>query len=405
MIKILLTVAIVFSVIAKSQSADSFGRNYVTINCNPEYLDQITASTWTWRLVYQDPDTLIWYSAGQDNRSVMNYFKQDPYMYSRKINFSVALFKDGIQVAGTQKDGFTSAGNAYLTLGTLVVPVTVVSQPSSRVGAVGSSTTFSVQAYGGDPLTYQWRKNNVNINGAISSSYTIPSIATSDAGSYTCYISNSAGFKLTSSAALSVNYIITKNADSSKGAITLSPDQVNYTAGQTVSASAVPNPGYIFKNWTGSLSSTSNPLAIIMDGDKSISVSFDKDLSDSDGDGLSNYDEIIVHGSNPNLQDTNNDGISDGVSVGLGYSPLLNFTAIKNYYSANPPTGLYTLQQIMDMNIGRLVLTKNNSNQFILNYDIQQSTDLSNWTVYSAHSVALTNLPADKTFIRVKSKE
>jgi hypothetical protein len=254
-------------------------------------------------------------------------------------------------------------------------------------------------------LTYQWRKNNVNINGATSSSYTIPSISTSDAGSYTCYISNSAGFKLTTSASLSVNYIVTKNADSSKGSITLSPDQVNYTAGQAVSASAVPNLGYIFKNWTGSLSSTSNPLAIIMDGDKTISVSFDKDLSDPDGDGLSNYDEIIVHGSNPNLQDTSNDGISDGVSVGLGYSPLLNFTAIKNYYSENPPTGLYTLQQIMDMNIGRLVLTKNNSNQFILNYDIQQSTDLSNWTVHSTHSLQLTNLPADKSFIRIKSKE
>jgi len=383
------------------------GRNYVTINCNPELLEQLNVygSVWKWRLVYQDPDSLVYYSAGEDDYSVINYYKQAANMLGRKINFSVALFKDGQQVSGTQKDGFTPAGDAYLTMGTLVVPVTFVSQPISRTNAIGTSTTFAVSAYGGSPLTYQWRKNNINISGANSSTYAISNISASDAGTYTCLVTNPAGFRLTSAANLTVNFNLVKNFDLSKGSINLSPDQINYTSGQSVLITATPNPGYIFKNWGGSLSSTTNPITVIMDSDKTISANFENDISDSDGDGLSNYDEIYVHGSNPNLQDSNNDGINDGVSVGLGYSPMINFSSLKNYYLTNPPVGLYTTNQIIDMNIGKLLLTKNTNNQFILNYDIQHSTNLTVWSIYSSQSVGLSNLPADKAFIRIRTRE
>jgi hypothetical protein len=39
---------------------------------------------------------------------------------------------------------------------------------------------------------------------------------------------------------------------------------------------------------------------------------------------------------------------------------------------------------------------------FTLNYDIQQSTDLQNWTTYQAYALPLTGLPTDKAFVRVK---
>jgi hypothetical protein len=48
---------------------------------------------------------------------------------------------------------------------------------------LGNSATFTVTASGND-LTYQWRKNNIVINGANSNSYTIPSVTNNDAGSY-----------------------------------------------------------------------------------------------------------------------------------------------------------------------------------------------------------------------------
>lgn len=65
---------------------------------------------------------------------------------------------------------------------------------------------------------------------------------------------------------------------------------------------------------------------------------------------------------------------------------------------------LYTSNQIQNMAMGDLVLTKEINGQFILNYDIEQSTDLQNWTTYAPLSLPLTGLPTDKAFVRMKMK-
>lgn len=44
---------------------------------------------------------------------------------------------------------------------------------------------------------------------------------------------------------------------------------------------------------------------------------------DSDGDGLSDYDEENIHGTHPHNPDTDNDGFSDGQEVENGYDPLV----------------------------------------------------------------------------------
>jgi hypothetical protein len=63
---------------------------------------------------------------------------------------------------------------------------------------------------------------------------------------------------------------------------------------------------------------------------------------------------------------------------------------------------LFTTSQIQNMAIGDLVLTKEVNGQFVLNYDIEQSTDLQNWTTYEAYTLPLTGLPIDKAFVRIK---
>jgi hypothetical protein len=42
------------------------------------------------------------------------------------------------------------------------------------------------------PLSYQWRKNTVNISGARANSYVIASASAADIGSYDCVVTNSA---------------------------------------------------------------------------------------------------------------------------------------------------------------------------------------------------------------------
>jgi len=66
---------------------------------------------------------------------------------------------------------------------------------------------------------------------------------------------------------------------------------------------------------------------------------------------------------------------------------------------------LYTTSQIQNMAVGDLVLTRQVSGGFVLNYDIQQSTDLQTWTPYQALSLPLNGLPTDKAFVRIKAKQ
>jgi hypothetical protein len=54
------------------------------------------------------------------------------------------------------------------------------------------------------------------------------------------------------------------------------------------------------------------------------------------------------------------------------------------------------------MAVGDLVLSRQVNGGFVLNYDIEQSTDLQNWTPYQALSLPMTNLPTDKAFVRIK---
>jgi len=81
-----------------------------------------------------------------------------------------------------------------------------------------------------------------------------------------------------------------------------------------------------------------------------------------------------------------------------------NYNAGQQNVISNPNThNLYTTSQIQNMAVGDLVLTREVNGNFVLNYDIEQSDDLANWTVYSANR-QIVKLPADKAFVRIKAK-
>jgi hypothetical protein len=86
----------------------------------------------------------------------------------------------------------------------------------------------------------------------------------------------------------------------------------------------------------------------------------------------------------------------------LASNSATNYTAGQQSVIANPNThNLYTTSQIQNMAVGDLVLTRQESGGFVLNYDIEQSTDLQTWTTYQALSLPLTGLPTDKAFVRI----
>jgi RHS repeat-associated protein len=52
----------------------------------------------------------------------------------------------------------------------------------------------------------------------------------------------------------------------------------------------------------------------------------DPDIDDHDGDGLSTYDEVMIHDSDPRVTDSDLDGVADGAEVTAGSNPMLRDT-------------------------------------------------------------------------------
>lgn len=80
-------------------------------------------------------------------------------------------------------------------------PPVISSQPTSLTVTTGSTATFTVVASAGGELTYQWFKNDVEIQGAISSNYVINDAQISDEGNYKVIVSSANGQSVTSNIA------------------------------------------------------------------------------------------------------------------------------------------------------------------------------------------------------------
>ncbi|HEY3404802.1 MAG TPA: PKD-like domain-containing protein [Ohtaekwangia sp.] len=107
-----------------------------------------------------------------------------------------------VVVSGTCTPGVTSAASVL----TINEQPEILTGPVSQSICVGSGVTFTVSAGVTTGVTYQWRKGGVNIVGATSSSYSIASVATGDAGLYDVVVSGTCTPSVTSaSATLTVN--------------------------------------------------------------------------------------------------------------------------------------------------------------------------------------------------------
>lgn len=134
----------------------------------------------------------------------------------------VALF-NGVRIDGVTTTNLTISnvrgaddGNYTVTVSNLVgiatnnLPATltvidpiITLQPISRTNQVGTTASFTSAAIGTSP-SFRWLKDGVPISGATSSTYNIPSVSLSDAGSYSVIVSNSFGHPVSSNAVLTV---------------------------------------------------------------------------------------------------------------------------------------------------------------------------------------------------------
>jgi hypothetical protein len=102
---------------------------------------------------------------------------------------------------------------------------------------------------------------------------------------------------------------------------TVSPNGGQFTEGQSVSFNVTPSENYLFKSWSGSNSTSDNPLKLIIDSNKNLTVNFEK--KDTDGDGVTDDvdqcpdtpegEEVDENGCSDFQKDTDGDGVTDDV--------------------------------------------------------------------------------------------
>ncbi len=131
---------------------------------------------------------------------------------------------------------------AYLTYG---------GPPITNLAACpGSFLPFSVAAtvnFTGKSLSYQWRKNGMNIPGATSVDYLIGSVSASDAGSYDVIVSNSCGSDTSNVVTVTV-HTFSLNPTSQNFGASGSTGIVNVTSSGSCDWTAVSNSSFITVN-------------------------------------------------------------------------------------------------------------------------------------------------------------
>ncbi|MGJ8650877.1 MAG: beta strand repeat-containing protein [Opitutaceae bacterium] len=90
-------------------------------------------------------------------------------------------------------NGFGSATSAASVVTVTVEPPVITTQPIPQTLAVGQTLILTVVAESTEPMSYQWAKDFVDIVGATSDTYTIPSVVLGDAGEYDVRVTNSGG--------------------------------------------------------------------------------------------------------------------------------------------------------------------------------------------------------------------
>lgn len=91
--------------------------------------------------------------------------------------------------------------------------------------------------------------------------------------------------------------------------------------------------------------------------------------SDSDEDGLSDYDEINIYGTNPNSLDTDNDGIADGLEVQFGLNPKSVDSNISVSKPSDDSNASVILQGVNGQQLSSITINKSSNSLINSNYE------------------------------------
>ena len=151
-------------------------------------------------------------------------WQRDGVYISGATSATYTLASTAVADSGAQFDVVVSnpGGNVISTAVTLTVlaPPTVTTQPVDVTVTAPASATFSVVATGDAPLSYQWRRDGVDIPGATSATYTLDPTAITDNGAqFDVVVSNAVG-SITSTSAMLTESTVVLDTDFESGDLT-----------------------------------------------------------------------------------------------------------------------------------------------------------------------------------------
>lgn len=145
---------------------------------------------------------------------------------------------------------------------------------------------------------------------------------------------------------------------SGNGTYEVVPQKNNYEDGESVTITAIPDSGWLFNKWNGSVNTNYNPLYLRMDGDKYLELHFGIPYQPSmTGDWVAEEFDIVYH-LQQNLFDSSVTGsmvgrLPNGSTLEFSVTGYNNKTAVRmecrrsGYYDITY-TGWWTNQQRID---------------------------------------------------------
>ena len=226
------------------------------------------------------------------------------------------------------------AGSATSNAATLTVndPPQITAHPQSLTVNPGTSASFAVEANGTSPLSFQWKKDGVNVSGATLNQYVIASALNSYEGAYACYVWNVAGSATSNAATLTVN---------DPPVITGHPQSTTVTAGSSaafaVDANGSPPLNYQWQKGGTDISGATLSSYAISGAQASDAGSYVCVVSNMAGIATSNAATLTV---NPATQPP----VADfGASPRTGNAPLeVQFTDYTDYKGRTPQSWSWT---------------------------------------------------------------
>jgi hypothetical protein len=165
---------------------------------------------------------------------------------------------------------------------------------------------------------------------------------------------------------IGLSSVFTTTAGAATGGSASPSGAIINTEPTEITLTATANNGYVFGYWSGDVTEEleqENPLTVTVEEDGIITAVFLQDTLDSDGDGLTHYQEVIVYGTDPTDADSDDDGFDDGYEVETGYNPM-SISSTPDAISGIETAVKYWFNAANGVN-----------------YRIEYSTDLENWFI------------------------